>query len=41
MDESGYLAVAIQRSHSLFEAANHQHAAVHLEKVSVREGDLG
>ena len=40
MDEPGYLAVAIERGHSLLEAADHQHAAVHLEQVVAREGDL-
>ena len=35
MDETRYLAVAIERSHPLFEAPDHQHPAVHFHQVIV------
>ena len=33
MDEAGDLAVAVERRHALLEAANHEHAALHLGQI--------
>ena len=40
VDEPGYLAVAIEGRHPFLEAADHQHAAMHLDEVHGREGEL-
>jgi hypothetical protein len=40
MDEPGYLAIAVQGGHPLLEPSDDEHAAVHLDEVVVRKGDV-
>jgi hypothetical protein len=40
MDEAGYLAIAVQDRHPLLETSDDEHAAVHLEEVVGREGNV-
>src|SRR5262249_41393044 len=37
VDEARYLTVAVQRGHAFLEAADHEHAPVHLEQVGLAE----
>ena len=40
MDEPRYITVAVEDGHPLLETADDEHAAVHLDQVGGREGDV-